>query len=558
MEVEGKTVLVLGGAGLVGMAVCRQLMEIRPSRLVVAARRRERAEQTAQRLCEDFPDTQVRLVPAWGDVFLRADWQNEAPTSRAAIVADKHKRHQLIADILDPLSEEIVASSILAQMIEGKLPGLDDEPAQIIVDCMNTATAISYQNIYTLAQGLVEHSAETVESADVEVLLTSLYIPQLVRHTQLLHQAMLRAGTQAYIKVGTTGTGGMGLNIPYTHGEEKPSRLLLSKAAIAGAHSQLIFLMARTPNAPQIVKELKPAAVIGWREIAFGPIRSRGRDITLYDCSLDDAVAADDEANLVTSGDFGELVGGTLEGVYIDTGENGLFSRGEFTAITALGQMQLVTPEDIASAVLRELKGGNTGKDIVAALDGSVIAPSYRGGFLRQAAINRLGQLEGEHGQAVAFEILGPPRLSKLLFEASLLKQGGKTITEIVAKDPDVLAGQLESQVLSDRVMRTRMISIGIPILLSDGARLLRGPTIKSQDAHRGWVDLTPENCACWQARLKAVQATMQCEAQADTSSHYDRNFSSSRQWHTEEDAFDPGEVVAWIFNTEEAGARGK
>ena len=557
MEIEGKTVLVLGGAGLVGRAVCRQLMETRPSRLVIAARRRERAEQAVLHLRKDFPDAQFRLVPVWGDVFLRAAWQSEGLTSRAAVIDDEQKRRQFIADILDPLNEDIVASSTLAKMIEGTLPGLDDQPAQIVIDCMNTATAISYQNIYTLAQCLVERSPKETKSEDVETLLASLYIPQLVRHTQLLYQAMKNAGTHAYIKVGTTGTGGMGLNIPYTHGEEKPSRLLLSKAAIAGAQSQLIFLMARTPDAPQIVKEVKPAAVIGWREIGFGPICSRGREIELYDCPLDDAVAADDETNLVAAGSFGKPAGGALNGVYIDTGENGLFSRGEFTAITALGQMQLVTPQDIARTVLQELKGSNTGEEIVAALDSAVIGPSYRGGFLRQAAINRMEQLEGDHGEAIAFEILGPPRLSKLLFEASLLKQGGITITQILTQEPDALAGQLEHQVLSDREMRTRMISVGIPILLSDGARLLRGPIIKSSDAHHGWVDLTPDNCAVWQARLKAVQAAMQCEAQADTSSHYDRNFSASRQWHTE-DTFDPGEVVAWIFNTEEAGARGK
>ena len=562
MEIDGKTILVLGGAGLVGMAVCRGLMEIGPSRLVVAARRRERAEHAVHQLFENFPDTQVRLVPTWGDVFLRAAWQSEAPTSRAAVVADKQKRREFIADILEPLSEEIAASSMLTQIIEGKLPGPDDEPAQIIIDCMNTATAISYQNIYTQAQELAQCSkdgdSDTAFSENVEALLASLYIPQLVRHTQLLHLAMQRVGTQAYIKVGTTGTGGMGFNIPYTHGEEKPSRLLLSKTAIAGAQSQLIFLMARTPDAPPIVKEVKPAAVIGWREIAFEPIRSHGQDIALYDCSIDDAVTVDDAANLVTSGNFGQPTGATLNGVCIDTGENGQFSRGEFTAITALGQMQLVTPQDIARTVLRELKGGNTGKDVVAALDGAVIDPSYRGGLLRQAAINRMKQLEDEHGEAIAFEILGPPRLSKLLFEASLLKQGGTTIAELLAQEPDVLARQLEHRVLSDREMRTRMISIGIPILLSDGARLLRGPTIKSSDAHHGWVDLTPDNCATWQARLKAVQAAIQCEAQAETSSHYDRNFSASRQWLTEEDTFDPGEVVAWIFNTEEAGARGK
>lgn len=37
--------------------------------------------------------------------------------------------------------------------------------------------------------------------------------------------------------------------------------MLLSKSALAGAHSLLLFLMARTPGGP-ITKEIKPAAAI--------------------------------------------------------------------------------------------------------------------------------------------------------------------------------------------------------------------------------------------------------------------------------------------------------
>ena len=92
---------------------------------------------------------------------------------------------------------------------------------------------------------------------------------------QILYGGMMDAGTRAYFKVGTSGTGGMGLNVPYTHSEEKPSRVLLSKSAMAGAQSMLLFLMARTPGAP-ITKEIKPAAAIAWKKIAHGPIY-RGR-----------------------------------------------------------------------------------------------------------------------------------------------------------------------------------------------------------------------------------------------------------------------------------------
>ena len=87
-------------------------------------------------------------------------------------------------------------------------------------------------------------------------------------HIQILQKALLAANVKLYLKVGTAGTGGMGLNIPYTHSEERPSRVLLAKSAVAGAQSLLLFLMARTPDGP-VIKEIKPTAAIAWKKIAY-------------------------------------------------------------------------------------------------------------------------------------------------------------------------------------------------------------------------------------------------------------------------------------------------
>jgi hypothetical protein len=280
--------------------------------------------------------------------------------------------------------------------------------------------------------------------------------------------------------------------------------------------------------------------------------------VPVYDCPPSQAVCIRDKANLVAEGGFGESTDEMLEGVFIHTGENGQFSAGEFTAITALGQMELVTPEEIAQAVVHELWGGNTGHDIIAMLDGAVIGPSYRGGFLREAAINKLNQLEAKHGESVAFEILGPPRLSKLLFEAYLLKQVCKTVRGVLDCSPDALAADVERYVCDDASTRRRIISIGLPILLADGEHLLRGPRMKSADAHHGWVDLTPTNMQTWRGRLKIIGDTVREETAGSTSSVCDRNFAASRHWLSEDGAFDVGEVAAWVFNHEEQGRRGK
>ncbi|MEK6221761.1 MAG: short-chain dehydrogenase, partial [Chloroflexota bacterium] len=252
MDIKGKNALVLGGFGLVGQAVCRNLLAYQPARLVIGSLRKSESEQAVTELQKEYPDIATKFIPIGGDIFLRGEWQTEGTHPRPLVLADPKKRRRLVKDILGALDDEILESSFLYQMIMGKAPGMDGAPADIVIDCINTSTAVAYQNVYKTANHMSalidENSAETDWANEVEMLLSSLYIPQLVRHIQIFHESMQRAKTTAYIKVGTAGTGGMGLNIPYTHGEEKPSRVLMSKAALGGAQTLLTFLMARTPG----------------------------------------------------------------------------------------------------------------------------------------------------------------------------------------------------------------------------------------------------------------------------------------------------------------------
>lgn len=563
MDIAGKSALVLGGYGLVGTAVCRRLLQHRPERLVVASLRRDEAEAAAEDLRREFPDQKRIVVPAWGDILLRAEWQEaqDGIHPRQAVLGDPARRRRLVGDILDELDAGILEASLLYQLITGSARGLDGRAADIVIDSVNTATAVAYQNVFQTARRLEERiasGAPTDWPEEVERLLTSLYIPQLVRHMQILYEAMQRAGTQAYLKVGTSGTGGMGFNIPYTHGEEKPSRVLLSKSAVAGAQTLLTFLIARTPGGPTVVKEIKPTAVIAWKQIGFGAIRRGGREVALVDCPPALAVSLEEAGALAPEGEFGTETGEVLRSVYIDTGENGLFAAAEFTAITTLGQMEYVTPEEIADAVIAEIRGGATGKDVVGALDGSVMGPSYRAGILRQAALQRLRQLQDEHqDDSVAFEILGPPRLSKLLYEAYLLKRLCGSPRQALSRSPESLAADLERMIGEQAQLRQRILSIGIPILLPDGKRLLRGPVVKSQDAEQGWVDLTPGNLGRWLERLAALKADIETMARSDSGSGPDRVYPAAAAWSAQPD-FDIGELVGWLFIHEEKGRRGK
>jgi NAD(P)-dependent dehydrogenase (short-subunit alcohol dehydrogenase family) len=561
MNIEGSNVLVLGGHGLVGHAVCRALLEHAPATLMVAARREATAGSAADALREHAAGGETRIEPLWGDIFLRADWRAEDGAGRDAVLADPEHRQRLLRDIFDPLDDENLDASCLGRLIMGRAPGLDGVAADIVIDCINTATAISYRNVYASAQELMslarEGSSGDALRTEVEAHLAASYVPQLVRHVQLLYAAMRRAGTGAYVKVGTSGTGGMGFNIPYTHGEEQPSRLLLSKAAMAGAQTMLTFLLARTPDGPPLVKEVKPSAMIGWRDIGYGPIRRGGRAIELFDCPPDQAVPASAAHSRQAQGDFGVATGEVLKGVYIDTGENGQYSADEFAAITTLGQMEMITAEEIARDVVRELRGVSSGHEIVAALDGAIMGPTYRGGFLRQSALATLRALEAEHGDAVAYEILGPPRLSKLLFELHLIKQVYGTVGGLCRTDTDEVAGALADLVRGTPELRQRILSIGVPILLPDGGSLLRGPLIRADNAESGWVDLTAPNMRRWQQRASRFEAMLETEDDADRSSFHNRAYQPATGWSA--DAPIPvGELVAWLLTHDQNGGRMK
>lgn len=545
MDISGSRVLILGGSGLVGMAIARELLPMKPAAVVLSGLTRAEAETAVHQLSEEAGRHRVELVPEWGDIFVARELKDRR---RAESLANEASRATLIDDLYGPATADAVERNALGSML------LHHRPA-VVVDCINTATALAYQNVFASATALRE-KARTGEAdlAAVEQHLATLYLPQLIRHVQLALEAMRRAGTLSYVKIGTAGTGGMGLNIPFTHSEERPSRVLLAKASVAGAHTLLLYLMARTPGAPS-VKEIKPTAAISWKRIAYGEVTRGGRPVPRMDATEPVPLS---EAMTATTGwtDTGD----TLRGVFVDAGENGLFSPPEFEALTALGLMEFITPEEIARDVAREITGRPTGKDVVAALDGATSGPTYRAGVLRQYALQRMDELERDHGvESIAYEMLGPPRLSKLLFEAAILARvAGGSLDAASTLEPDRAASAAETLIAEDAELRTRILSIGFPIVLPDGERVLRGAEVKvSPDTggmerciEAGWVDLREANWRRWRGRAAAMLASLDELPGVDHGSR-----SDVEAWHVTR-RIRPGTLAAWVFRHEDRGER--
>lgn len=551
--------LILGGAGLVGLQVCRHIVQRLEARRIVVASLLESEATEACRILEAEFGERPAFVPAWGNLFVPSEIAN---LPRDRILSDPALRARLLASLYDDF-ETAYAENHLVRLIRLHRP-------EVIVDCVNTATGLSYQDVFDgsakVRSWLGPDGLDPRGVADLECFLLAQSVPQIIRHVRFLYRATTEYQSAVYLKVGTTGTGGMGLNIPYTHSEDKPSHKLLAKTEAAFGHTGLLFLLARTPGAP-IVKEVKPAAMIGYRAVQVREATDKHGNSDLY---TPREVPLQGRLELAEPATGYEKVG-RLRVAVVDTGENGVFTRGEFAAITALGQMEYITPEEIAHVVVMEIVGANSGHEVVSALDASVLQPTYKAGLVRNVALYDLDEAERESQvPSVALGRLGPPELSKLLFEAQLFKSAFSNI-EAAANDPrpaDEICELLAAQLGPSGVRHTAP-SIGIPVLLPDGKTLLRGPRVNVPEvrgyetsvslddrdqvdtwAAKGWIDLRPANISRWQARFRRMRMSRAALRDAGSAAATIHVFMG--------DAFEIGEVVAWIFNNEMKGYRVK
>src|SRR2546427_2769922 len=87
MELRDRTVMILGGSGLVGQAVARRVLAASPRRVVLVALFEEEVQAAAASL--EPPRGRAAIAVEWGDVFLPAA---PAKLGRGAVGASAEHR----------------------------------------------------------------------------------------------------------------------------------------------------------------------------------------------------------------------------------------------------------------------------------------------------------------------------------------------------------------------------------------------------------------------------------------------------------------------------------
>ncbi|WP_229403254.1 hypothetical protein [Micromonospora okii] len=497
-------VLVIG-AGEIGTAVGEALLRrLAPTHLAVHTSRPQTLRRRLDHL-RSLAGERTELDGSWGDIF--------SPAALAQVgvdnLTDEH-RWQLARYYCQPSAQEARPdSSHIYQVVQRHRP-------DVIIDAVTSATSgprnvlppASRDELLRAAAAGEARTGATTRRAMLDAVLGNP-VPALSRYVANLDAALTDFGVKRYVKVSTSGLGGMGFACPYTHGATSngfAAEALLGKIGAAGVLHQLLWNLHHTRG--RDVRLVVPLALVGWEDVRYGAYTSRGHRVTVRDCALVDMPSSPLPDHRVPAA--------PAQMVVVPAGDNSTYSRAEMALSTALGQFESVTREEVGH-VVAEAALGSTRYDLLTALDGAAMHSSYQAAHIRSSLLRRMRALEQETGcPSVVSGNLGPG-VATDLFELHVLVHAAGSLAAARHGDTDDLASRCASLVASDSYLRQQALSIGLGILLPDGRELhpisehearvtSADPVVRSPSGGAtGYADYRPANIGRWQRALQAI-----------------------------------------------------
>lgn len=505
---KDKKILILG-AGQIGESCAIKFISDEPKEIIMHTLTQEESVLAISNVKKEVKLGKTKLTRSWGNILVPVSLMHE---KRSELINNKDKLNTLLKYYYSNLSAEVINEAALYWVIKKYKPDL-------IIDSINTATVVGYlDDPYSLPRNLINDFKESIKSdwrIDCKKLLSSSIIPSLIRFTQVIQKSIKDFNIKYFIKVSTTGLGGMGVNLMYTHGdinEPGMSSGILGKVAAAGVFHQLMWSLSHTPG--YNLRVIAPAALVGWQPVRFGKFRSHGANLSVVD---NKNIMKLEENKLFEVNKNAKKTSKILEIPFVDSGENSAYSLYEMHAITTLGQMESITREEVAEAVYQSAYG-STRYDLLTSMDYASLGPSYAAKFQRDIVLKKLQQIQDEKKiPSIATNNLGPT-VSKHLFELHILLDLFEfNISKLVETPVAKITTLSRKYIYKNDIVRKEALSLGLPFLFEKN-EILTGrhcfvPNVKNKNiitkkniekwASAGWIDLRKKAIKNWQTWLK-------------------------------------------------------
>lgn len=356
-NLRNKRVLVLGGTGLVGRNTILALLDRGTRHIGVVGLKNDKCWQI---LKEIESKKKIKIKKYKNDLLLPSQFRRHSFVK----ITTQNNTGNLVRALASGVKKNDIEKELLYKII------IDFSP-DFIIDSINTAAQCAYINT----------RSRVIDGVGIGFLLLLRYY-QILYH--LLNQSFWQERKKKirileYIKIGTTGIGGMGLDIPFTHGEEQPSLSLLKKVAMAGSQTNILFAI-RNSRGMANIQEIIPATSIF------------------------------------------QLSGFNTTHKEIDGGESRGYALEEFRLLTDQSQMGVIDAFELAGIIADALQAGESRYDALNALMRARVARSVKSFRMRRDTLSSWLQDQNEHAAlSVAHGNLGPWRTRKLLFELFIL-----------------------------------------------------------------------------------------------------------------------------------------
>ncbi|MFQ6550546.1 hypothetical protein AADZ90_021595 [Aestuariibius sp. 2305UL40-4] len=492
--------LLLIGAGEVGSSTAKHMMNsLAECELIHLRTLSETSLKTRLHELQHNRDTSISVTGSAGNIFFFDGSIGEDSAAQSRGMADYL--------MMSPTPETLRQSSIY-RIIEEVRP-------TIIVDSVNAAYATRsaespFHEIARDLRKIVDSNCEDAAaklSTGVDDLILGNGPVVIARYIAALGLALQEMDVQRYVRVSTTGLGGMGFNCPYTHGEANAAGVgeaLAQKLTTSGALHQLLWNLHHTSGAD--IALIVPSALIGWEDVQFGPIRSKGGLVPLLDCLAEPPIRPN--ATCYASAVSPEF----LQTVYAPAGDSSHYAIEEMALSTSVGQFEALTKEEVARAVSAAAFGDRS-NDLLTFMDKAALGPTYAGAIRRSSLLREMRDMATEKNVvSVASGNFGPA-VSQSLFElhfllASLGNQGFEKA--FATEDTDMLAARVERYVLNEAAGRSHALSLGHSIILKTCTLSPAFPCeARDEDSNGVSIDLRAENISVWQRRISAALPTI-------------------------------------------------